>query len=310
MLADIRGFSFKWVVPYDTAFSPAMLRNPTVWIMLVFGFYPLLSLRIDAWTTESQLASPLMIYCALAWAGYFYYFIGKRSVDFRTGIAITLFTAFIGIHLVTILWKMPPFSLIRGYTDTGADIVKMLIGFTLGTGIIEELTKAVPVLIIAYGMGKLEKPMDGIFYGFMSGLGFGIAEGVLYITASLGNPVAVLLRITSLPFMHALWAGIIGYFIGLAQVNKERGTALVVIGFTVSVVSHGAYDAFGGVISLGIAVFSWLLFSAYIDRSQHMVAELAQAELTASRENAVQTIFRNTYLPNVHGAASPTGETR
>lgn len=310
MLNDIRGFSFKWVVPVDTALSPALLRNPTVWTMLLFGFYPLLSLTLGTAKTGVDFVRTLMIYCGLAWAGYFYYFVCKRSVDYRIGIGVMAFTAFIGINLVFVLWKIPPFSILHPMTDPAKDLVSHLLGFTLGVGVIEELTKAVPVLILAYAANKIEKPLDGIFYGALSGLGFGIVEGIQYIVAADANVIMVIIRITTLPFMHALWAGIVGYFIGLAQVNKSRGAALMLMGYAVSVVTHGTYDALQGPVALAIAAFTYLLFSAYIARSQQMVAELAQAEQAANREMAVQGIFRDTYLPNIHGAAPPTGGAR
>lgn len=309
MVNDIRGFSFKWVVPVDTALSPALLRNPTVWTMLLFGFYPLLSLSLGTAKTGEDFVRTLMIYCGLAWACYFYYFVCKRSVDYRIGIGVMAFTAFIGVNLVFVLWKIPPFSVLYSMTDPAKDLVSHLIGFTLGVGVIEELTKAAPVLVLAYGMNRVEKPLDGIFYGALSGLGFGIAEGIQYIVATEANVVMVLIRITTLPFMHALWAGTVGYFIGLAQVNKTRGAALVVMGYAVSVVTHGTYDAFGGPVALAIAAFTYLLFSAYIARSQQMVAELAHAEQAATREQTVQEIFRDTYLPNVQSAAPPLGAT-
>ena len=307
MVSDIRGFSFKWVVPVDTALSPALLRNPTVWTMLVFGFYPLIALILGANKTAEDFARTLMIYCALGWACYFYYFVCKRSVDYKMGIAVMAFTAFVGINLVFILWSLPPFSLLHPMTADDRDVVSHLIGFTFGVGVIEELTKAAPVLVLALYFHKVEKPLDGIFFGALSGLGFGIAEGIQYIVATQANVVMVLIRITTLPFMHALWAGTVGYFIGLAQVNKARGAALMLLGYAVSVVNHGLYDSLQGPIGLAIAAFTYLLFSAYIARSQQMVGELEQAERLATRENAVHEIFRDTYLPSIHGAGPPAG---
>ena len=305
-ISDIRGFSFRWVVPIDTALSPALLRNPTVWVMLLFGFYPLLAMPLKLITSVEDLARTLVIYCALAWAGYFYYFVCKRSVDYLWGGAVMLFTAFVGIRLVYVLWGIPPFTFLRPMTDEGHDLVSHLVGYTFGVGVIEELTKAVPVLVLAYAMARVEKPLDGLFFGAMSGLGFGIAEGTQYILAPGANVVSVLLRLTTLPFAHALWAGIVGYFVGLAQINKKRGIALIVIGYAVSVVCHGAYDALGGILSLCVAAFTYLLFSAYLERSQQMVTELAQAEQQAARETTLEQMFRDTYIPAVH-VSSPTG---
>jgi RsiW-degrading membrane proteinase PrsW (M82 family) len=309
MLHDIRSFNFKWIVPVDTALSPALLRNPNVWIMLLFGFYPLLSPHLRLMQTSQDALFTLLLYVALAWSGYFYYFVCKRSVDFKIGAAVTLFTAFIGIRLVFALWSLPPFTMLLGFKAPDRDLVSHLIGYTLGTGLIEELTKAVPVLILAYGMGKVEKPIDGIFYGAMSGLGFGIPEGFKYIHEMQGTIADVVLRVTTLPFLHALWAGTVGYFIGLAQINRSRGIALVLMGYAVAVVGHGVYDGLGNNLSLFVAALSYLLFAAYLERSQQMIDDLQRAERHATREETVQQIFRQTYLPSVHGSAPPTPPT-
>ena len=43
---DVRSFDFKWIVPYETAFSPKILSNTTTWVMLLFGFAPLLGFYV------------------------------------------------------------------------------------------------------------------------------------------------------------------------------------------------------------------------------------------------------------------------
>lgn len=305
-LADIRSFNFKWIVPIDTALSPQLLQNRTVWIMLIFGFYPLLAAQFNLIHRQEDAILPLGIYCALAWSGYFYYFVCKRSVDFRTGAAVTAFTAIVGIRLALLLWTVPPFSNLQDLKGDDSDAIAHFVGFTLGTGVIEEFCKALPVLLLAYAMRVIEKPLDGIFFGAMSGLGFGITEGSSYIQMGGGNVVMVLLRTTTLPFMHALWAATVGYFIGLAQINRSRGAALVLIGYAVAVVGHGTYDTFAnGPLGLALAALSYLLFAAYLERSQQMVSELQRAERQVARNDALQKIFSQTYVPQMQVGTAP-----
>jgi RsiW-degrading membrane proteinase PrsW (M82 family) len=79
-----------------------------------------------------------------------------------------------------------------------------------------------------------------LFYGLMAGLGFGIYEGINYQT-SYNFRFAIdaagyrdratyaaeyyllnLIRLTTLPFLHAIWTGMAGYFIGFAAQFPRR----------------------------------------------------------------------------------------
>jgi len=286
LLDDIRSFNPRWVVPFDTAISPQIIKNRAVWVMLFFGFFPLTALNLGLVQDGGQLVFALISYYCLAWAGYFYFFVSKRSASLEVGMGALVFTAFIGIPLLLKAQSIPGISHLYGFTR-GGDLVSSMIGFIFGVGILEEVTKAVPVLILAYKLNKVEKPLDGIFYGAMSGLGFAVAEGVQYISNSPSSTelvVQTLIRTTTLPFMHALWAATAGYFIALSLINRRRSLALIVLGIGVAALHHGLYDTFAGrspAVALALAAFLYLLFVAYLERSQNMVAELQHAEQVA-----------------------------
>ena len=283
LVDDLRSFNLEWVVPYKVALSPQVTRNPAVWVMLFFGFFPLSILTLNLVRDPGELIFALTGYYCMAWAGWFYYFVARRSADFSTGLGSMAFTAFVGVSLLITVQELP---LIKGlYNLTQAnDIVVATAGFVLGVGVFEEITKALPVLYLAYSARKIDKPLDGLFYGAMSGLGFAISEGALYIShqnENLGVVVQTLIRTTSLPFMHALWSSLSGYFIALSLVNRRRGNALAILGIGVPAVLHGLYDVTSTrmpIVSTVLALFLYLLFSAYIERSQQMVEELAHAE--------------------------------
>jgi RsiW-degrading membrane proteinase PrsW (M82 family) len=296
LLDDIRSFQLKWIVPFDTALSPKILENRSVWLMLIFGFFPLAVLSLGLVQTVQGLIFALLAYYCMAWGGYFYYFVCKSSVDFWVGVGSMAFTVFIGVPFLRIVETLPGISDVLLWTRA-SDPLWQILGYVAGVGPLEELTKALPVLLLAYGFGKVTKPLDGIFYGAMSGLGFAVVEGSLYVSHSeLNVPVQAFIRTTTLPFMHALWAATSGYFISLALINKRRGVALVLLGIAVPAVHHGLYDSFSGTpLGLLLAAFIYLLFVAYMERSQNMVAELEQAERLAEQQARVQQMYWHAY---------------
>jgi len=120
----------------------------------------------------------------------------------------------------------------------------------------------------------------------MSGLGFAIAEGSSYsllyafnlVRGQSGFGTYILIntiRFVSLPLFHAILAGIVGYFLGLAAINRSRQLPIMFIGVALAAVLHGAYNTFSDGI-LGLVIIS---FTILLRRSQQMVAEMQQAEL-------------------------------
>ena len=87
-----------------------------------------------------------------------------------------------------------------------------------------------------------------------------------YTTAFVLN----IARLTSLPFLHAVWAGICGYFVGMAGLYPQYRKSLYVLALAIPATLHGLYDLFAGnfyLVSLVIAFLSVFLLMAYLRRS-------------------------------------------
>jgi len=268
-------FEFQSVVPYETLLSERIVRNPSTWVMLVFGFAPLLGFYLAASTL--QLLAWLLTYFALVWTAYFYVAVTRRAGDLRTGLAIALFTGCIGCQLDIWVRSVPPVSLLYGLAATTHGVTSVT-AYIAGVGLNEEFFKSLPVMLVAFRFRRGTRPLDGLFYGAMSGLGFAVREGFKYLgNASDTSEVLhqALIRTTSTPFLHATWAGIAGYFIGLAAVRSHRPAKLTLVGLGIAATLHGFYDfARERIMAVGVAALAYMLFAAYLDRSQAMAREL------------------------------------
>ncbi len=106
----------------------------------------------------------------------------------------------------------------------------------------EEFAKYLVVKKVAYNHHKFNEIMDGITYAIMASMGFAVLENILY-TMNYGLEVGLLRAFTAVP-AHALFSGIMGYYIGLAkfQKNKKLEKKLLRQGLAAAVIFHGLYD--------------------------------------------------------------------
>jgi len=291
LLQSLRSFKFAAVVPYQDVFSGRLYRSGTVRLLLFFGLFPLAADLITDPRDLEQAAWILGLYYASIWGVVLYHLIKPPRFDWSDVGRCVLFTTLVGVPLLLIVQQVPPFSLLYGAINLGW--LWRLVGFVLGVGVLEEVCKALPVYLFLLRPGKLSDPLTSAFYGTMSGLGFAIAEGATYslgyafglVRGDLGFGSYVLvntIRFVTVPLFHAILAGIVGYFVGLAAINPARREAILVIGVAIAAVLHGLYNTFaGGLLGVLVIAFSILLFVSYLRRSQSMVLEMQQAERLA-----------------------------
>lgn len=211
------------------------------------------------------------LYFATVWGLFFYYMFRTRQVSLSTTI-YTFFLTQLGVFVI--------FSGLNNlnffYIFTHAEFPLSIVGYILGVGLTEEFAKQVPLYILERNSREPMLPQTMVYYGLIAGIAFGVFEGVQYqttINIQADYTTAFVLniaRLTSLPFLHALWCGIGGYFVGMAGLYPRYRKALYTFALIIPATLHGLYDSFAGVmyfVSLVVAVFSVLLLMAYLRRS-------------------------------------------
>lgn len=211
------------------------------------------------------------LYFATVWGMFFYYMFRTRQVKLKTTIT-TFFLTQIGIFIIFSGLNTLNFF----YAFTHAVFPFSIIGFILGVGITEEFAKQVPLYILQHNSREPMLPQTMVFYGLIAGIAFGVFEGVQYqttvnIQADYTSAFVLnIARLTSLPFLHAIWCGIGGYFIGMAGLYPRYRKSLYTLALVIPALLHGFYNSFAGVmyiVSLIVAVLSVLLLMAYLRRS-------------------------------------------
>ena len=197
--------------------------------------------------------------------------------------------------MVLTVQVMPGFAQLYSAIDS-RDIGWKFFGSVFGVGVLEESTKALPLYFWFIIQRKPTTPREAAFVGVISGLAFGVAEAVSYSidyanarSAGRSTPggflISQFLRMISLPLLHALWAGIAGYFIGLAASFPRKQAAILIVGI-LSMLIHGTYGTFPRTwFALGLCVLTLMLFVMYM-RSAEKITEGLESQ-PGPRESAL-----------------------
>src|SRR6202023_2498053 len=138
-----------------------------------------------------------------------------------------------------------------------------------------ELAKALPVVVIVLLMRRQQlSPVDYLFLGAVSGLVFGASEAQHYVSNGVGADsvsegsliLQYVWRFLTDPITHACWAGLTGYFIGLAATGRHKWFAVSWIGLVIAAILHGLYDwsrVNGHGLWIAVTIVSGILFLGY-----------------------------------------------
>ncbi len=261
------------------------------------------------------LGTALAFLLVLSWAL-------PRVSRFRTLAIIMAFTATIGIALLLFFQVVADnvaasdrwiigcgpsalfFIVLKfiGYSYSAADnpqngFLLSFLGYTFGVGLCEEVTKALPLLFLARQNG--EPDLSGkklLLWGLVSGVGFGIAEGIMYSGSAYNGicgPDAYVLRFVSCVTLHAVWSGTVAMILCLRLLwlrDARHGWSYafeVLLIVLAPMVLHGLYDTLlkqrHDLLALLVALLS-TFFLACLVKMMH--PEMAPATLATAPSNS------------------------
>ncbi|GAC1617409.1 MAG: hypothetical protein NVS4B13_10630 [Candidatus Elarobacter sp.] len=218
----------------------------------------------------------LGLYFSALWALFFAAAFRATGIRWRLGVAAYFGTTFIGMTALTISLILN-IELVRGPLLAAHSLWVAIPTSIVLIGFPEELTKALVLFAIWRFTEQLPTLRAFLFYGLISGLGFGIKEGVGYQLGPYAAEAAKtgefasfylesVLRLTSLPFFHAVWTGIAAYLIWFAARIPSARAGLLVLAVMIPAIYHGLYDALverSTVLALVVVGLSIVLLGVY-----------------------------------------------
>lgn len=278
VFSQIGDIGSELLFPRTTLFSKQFLLDSRFLILALVGLFPMLIMQIPF--GGFFVFYEISLYFSVIWGLFFYDCFKTPQVKLKTTLAVFFITqAFVFVVWGFGLPKINPF-----YAFVETIFPFNVIGYTLGVGFTEELAKAIPLLIILYRAKEPLIPQTVVYYGLISGIAFGVWEGVEYqmtFNAEQEYTIAFylnILRLTSLPFLHACWCGITGYFLSFANLYPKYRKGLYVLAFTIPALIHGLYDSISGwpVVSLFMVFIGLMLLMVYLKQSVNYQSKLRQ----------------------------------
>ena len=243
-----RSYSFSHLVPVrHWARDPALRSWPVLLLVALVCVPPIALVMLNDPTPAKirDIAWIFAVYFAVAWLLLLGVIVRPQHVS-RAMLA--------AIAVVGVVTQAPTAIFLE--TKLHAGTSSLLDIFTIGLP--EELAKAIPIVVVAWIWRRYwhtQTPRDYLFLGAVSGLVFGAAEVVHYFTDVLGSisghatgldlqtlTIQYIWRFLTDPIDHACWAGITGYFIGLAITSPHREYWIGLIGIGIAAVLHGLND--------------------------------------------------------------------
>src|SRR3984885_14607221 len=220
-------------------------------LVIAYALLPLIFLALLS--SSNDLSAPgwaYSLYVAPLWIMGFWTLIrpgriGKREIWIGAGI---------------VAWTLVWINVVTIHVNAALHIsgsIKLVPALVIGVN--EEATKALPVLLAGLFLLWYRKVKLGVrmtmFLGTIAGLTFGVAEQAFYTSTDIvgiheaqsnneavTGALAFAERIFVDGFQHAVWAGIAGFFIGMALNYSRRRVQLVILGVAVPAVLHALND--------------------------------------------------------------------
>jgi RsiW-degrading membrane proteinase PrsW (M82 family) len=253
----------------------------------------------------------LAVYLSSAAFYFIYQLCGKRK-PWWVLVAAALTTVFILTSpllngFIYVFREVLPGSLPSG--NTPVSLPDLLVRMFFGAGLMEELIKAIPVLI-AYFLGMqlrsplrekvgVREPLDGILLGTASAVGFTLVETLgQYIpeiykatlasgesAAQLASLQLLIPRVLGSVAGHMAYSGYLGYFIGLSVLRPRQRWQILGVGYLSASVLHALWNVAGSISPALLAVVGGLSY-AFLG-----AAILKARELSPTRSQNFATRF-------------------
>lgn len=287
--ADFLRLAPHLMLPIEDLLRLRWLDNRRILALAVVGLLPLfLMVYLQATSDLGGSIWGVALYSSLLWALFFYVTFSQPQVTLFRCVLAYLGSALFSIGLVALARFFIPLEWVGAWI-TSPGVFTRWTGHLVGVAWIEELAK---LFMLYFLWPRRPPPHAMMFYGLMAGLGFGIYEGVAYqssqnlrISFPEGRPTAEgaavyymlnILRLTSLPFLHAMWTGIAGYFIGFAGQYPSRRGGLLLAALVVPSLLHATYNTFSSsVVGLTVALITVLALNLYLAKGRDFEDVLA-----------------------------------
>lgn len=292
IFSQLKDIGKELIIPKSIFTKKPWQEDGRLIILAVVGLSLSLLVHIASGFSPEIIFYLISLYFALIWGLFFYYLFCTEQVKLKTTV-LTLFATQLVTYFLFFVLNIGDIFSFSDSAYTGNVFVSMF-SCSIGIGIPEELTKLLPILFILLVSKQVLTPQTMVYYGLMSGIAFGIFEGVKY---QMGvNYVSLLIeevtpeaytetfllnvsRLTALPFLHAIWCAIGSYFVACAFVYPRYKASLFCLALLIPALLHGIYDSFCfkelSILCIPIIIIAVVLLMVYLNKHHELENTLA-----------------------------------
>ena len=248
VLSQIKSFGTKLLIPKDSLSFKNLKSDKRLLVIALVGLAPAFLISFTGASVITFYA--IALYFSMIWGLFYYSVFSTGQVSIKKAIGLFFLTQLVIFILVDIL-RIPSINPLYALTGENNGFISRLIGFTFGVGVFEEFVKLFPVYLLLRKSKEPLVPQTVVFYGLMSGIGFGVFEGVVYqltVNNQLDYGTSFFMniaRLTCLPFLHSIWAGISSYFLAFSFLYPKNRHSMWLLGILIPAILHGLYDTLG-----------------------------------------------------------------
>lgn len=254
VLSQIKDIGQELILPPKTFTREPWRSDRKLFVLALVGLGLSVILSIAPFMNVYGIFYVVALYFSVIWGLFFYYLFKTDQVSIVTTVFIFFGTQAVILIAYNVL-NIVAFNPFNELYNCGSAVVA-LVSCILGIGCVEEFVKLVPIFLVLHYSKNVLMPQTVVFYGLMSGIAFGVNEGVDYQMGTnfqmlLGNDIVKgyaysylsnIARLTSLPFLHAIWCGIGSYFLAFAYLYPRYRRALWLLALLIPATIHGLYD--------------------------------------------------------------------
>ena len=177
----------------------------------------------------------------LFWAAYHYY--KDRHLPEPVNRLLPAFCLGVGsAYLATLMYTALGLVNLRydAYLLAETNLPGLFAYAILAIGLIEELAKMIPFLLIVMHFKEFNEPIDGIIYASFIAIGFAAVENIQYLQSITHTEAWA--RGFAGPVVHIVFASIWGYYIGREYLCGRPLARTIVATLAFTAILHGLYD--------------------------------------------------------------------
>lgn len=254
VLSQIKEIGQELILPSKTFTKEPWQTDRKLFVLAIVGLGLSMILSFAPLMNVFGIFYVVSLYFSIIWGLFFYYLFKTEQVKLSLTILLFFGTQIVILIAYSVLGisNLNPFEGLYQASNS----IAALIACILGIGCVEEFIKVLPVFLILYYSKNVIQPQTAVYYGLISGIAFGVFEGVQYQMGPnfqmlvengleegyLYSYLSNIARLTSLPFLHAVWCGIASYFVAFAFLYPRYRKSLYLLAIFIPATIHGLYD--------------------------------------------------------------------